>query len=99
MNIKKTTKKGMHPEEIKAAIRMRGITLRDLSEQWGFHPSAVGIALRREMPHVEARIAQFLGKSLHEIWPDRYTPEGIRIRHLYNMPNRTQSRPESHCKK
>ncbi|MDP7142656.1 MAG: helix-turn-helix domain-containing protein [Alphaproteobacteria bacterium] len=96
---KKTTKKGMHPEEIKAAIRMRGVTLGELAERWGFHRTAITHVLTRELPHVEARIAQFLGKSPHEIWPDRYTPEGIRIRHLSNMPNRSRSNPKSHCKK
>ena len=88
--IKKMTKKGMHPEEIKAAIRMKGVTLGEQAKKWGFHPSAIGHALKRELPHVEAHISQFIGKSLHEIWPDRYTPENIRIRHLSNRIKTTR---------
>lgn len=99
MTIKKTTKKGMHPEEIKAAIRMRGVTLGGLSKQWGFCETAITHALKRELPHVEAHIAQFLGISLHEIWPDRYTNENIRIRHLSNRTKRSRKATVSHCKK
>lgn len=98
MNVKKNDKKGMHPEEIKAAIRMRGVTLGQLSVQWGFSEPAVRNALKRELPAVEARISEFLGISLHDIWPDRYTPENIRIRHLVKRkPNVKKAR--RHCKK
>lgn len=90
----KKQQKGMHPEEIKAAIRMRGVTLGALSESWGFHKTAIGHALRRELPQVEAHIAQFLGKSLHDIWPDRYTPENIRI-HCLTKRNRKNSKSHS----
>ena len=72
---------GMHPEDIKAAIRKRGTTLQALSLEWGFSEAAVRVALTRSVPGVEPRIAKFIGKQLHEIWPDRYDRDNFRIRH------------------
>jgi Ner family transcriptional regulator len=68
--------KGMHREDIKAAIRKRGKTLEALSEEAGYSKSAVGMTLRKPWPAVEKIIADFIGKKPLEIWPDRYDALG-----------------------
>jgi Ner family transcriptional regulator len=71
-----------HPELIKAAIRMRGKTLSDLSLENGLDESAVRAALIRSQPQAEKVIAAYLGVPLQELWPERYDSEGLRIRHV-----------------
>lgn len=75
--------KGWHPEEIKAAIRMRGSTMADLSRQNGYVDSVVKQVLRKPWPAVERIVADFLGVEPSEIWPDRYGPDGMPNRLLF----------------
>ncbi len=62
---------------IKAELERRGYTLTGLSEQFGFHRSAVSKALKKPWPAVERVIADALG-VVHPryIWPDRYDGDG-----------------------
>jgi lambda repressor-like predicted transcriptional regulator len=60
----------MHPEEIKAALRIKGITLTALADELRLSRSMVtqvihGYARSRR---VEERIARLLGKSVGAIW-------------------------------
>jgi len=60
----------MHPEEIKAALRINGVTLTALAHELGLSRSMVtqvihGYARSRR---VEERIAQLLGKPINAIW-------------------------------
>jgi lambda repressor-like predicted transcriptional regulator len=60
----------MHPEEIKAALRIKGITLAALAQELSLSRSMVtqvihGYARSRR---VEERIAQILGKPVDGIW-------------------------------
>ncbi|MDD2870116.1 helix-turn-helix transcriptional regulator [Neomegalonema sp.] len=75
--------RGWHPEEIKAAIRMRGSNMAELSRQHGYGASAVRQALRRPYPAMERIVADHLGVAPEAIWPDRYDPDGT--------PNRGRS--------
>lgn len=70
--------KGLHREDIKAALRKRHGSLERLSISWGYHKSTVGVALNpgSYIPTVELRIAEELGHPPHTLWPDRWTPEG-----------------------
>lgn len=68
-----------HPEEIKAAVRMRGSTLYDLSRDAGLPEHACRNALARPHFDGEMTIAEFLGVSPRQIWPSRYRPDGGRI--------------------
>lgn len=68
-----------------------------LSLEWGFHEATVRRTLKTHMPNVEPRIARFIGKTLHEIWPDRYDKDNIRIL-PYGRKYRA-SHATSHCKK
>lgn len=74
---------GWHREDIKAAIRKRGKTMNDLARERGLRPSTVRNALSRPVSSGEVAIAEFLGVAAHELWPDRWTPEGRRIRPRY----------------
>jgi Ner family transcriptional regulator len=68
--------KGWHKEDIKAAIRKKGVTLLDLDALNGFPPSTCANALLRPSFSAELAIAEFLGVSPRQIWPARYTDEG-----------------------
>ena len=81
---------GWHKEDIKAAIRKRGKTMNDLARDCDLPLSTVRNALARPVSSGELAIAAFLGVPLHELWPERWTPEGRRIRPRYSAsPIRT----------
>jgi len=67
---------GWHPEDIKAAIRKRGITLTDLARRNDLDPSTVIQACHRPLYAGERVIAEFLGVPATQIWPDRYDGQG-----------------------
>ena len=72
------TRKGWHPEDVKAALRKRYGSITALSVSWGFNPAAISAAFipgRRSSP-VERRIAAALDVSPFVIWPDRWSPDG-----------------------
>ena len=68
--------KGWHREEIKAAIRMRGTDLEELSTSNGLGPADCSTALRRPHFMAELVIAEFLGLSPRQLWPQRYDSAG-----------------------
>lgn len=68
--------KGWHREDIKAAIRKRGICLEQLSISNGLDPRACSLALIRPHFAAELVIAEFLGLSPRQIWPNRYDDDG-----------------------
>jgi Ner family transcriptional regulator len=63
---------GWHAEDVKAAIRKKGMTLTALSRRHEYSDSYLRGTLIRQRPHGEEIIAEFLGISPAEIWPDRY---------------------------
>lgn len=79
----KTKRSGWHREDIKAEIRKRGMTMNALAAARGLRPSTVRNALSRPVFSGEIAISDFLGVAAHELWPDRWTPEGRRIRPRY----------------
>ncbi len=60
----------MHPEEIKAALRIKGFTLAALAEELTRSRSMVTqvIHAHARSKRVEDRIAQILGKPVETIW-------------------------------
>lgn len=68
----------MHREDIKAAVRKRGTTLKELALDAGLSESACRKALSVPSPRAEAVIARCIGKPLHLIWPERYDRRGGR---------------------
>lgn len=87
--------KGWHPEEIKAAIRMRGKTMSELSIANGYHESTVRQVLRKPWPAIERLVADFLGVDPQEIWPERYGPDGMPNRPLFG---RVKFIPNAHVR-
>jgi Ner family transcriptional regulator len=79
---KRKPQQGWHAEQIKAEIRMRGMTLTQLSLDAGLGEGTCRAALQRCQPKGDLAISRFLGVSLHELWPDRYDSEGMRIHHV-----------------
>lgn len=77
----------MHPEMIKAKLRMAGYTLSDVARITQVDTSTVRLALRKPSLAGEKAIAAIMQKPLHELFPDRWTKDGKRIRpryrHLY----------------
>jgi Ner family transcriptional regulator len=78
-----------HPEDIKAAIRKTGTTLSDLSRAAGFSEGAAKRALLIPWPRMEAAIATRLGRAPQEIWPSRYTQDGLPKAGLHIRRTRT----------
>lgn len=66
----------MHPEEIKAALRMQGITPAALADDMGVANSSVSqvISGRATSARISARIAKIIGKPVAEIWPPKNNP-------------------------
>lgn len=66
---------------------MSGYTLADVARIHEIAESNVRSALRRPNPTGEKAIAAVMGKKLYELWPERWTRDGKRIRpryaHLY----------------
>ncbi|ENG0237722.1 helix-turn-helix domain-containing protein [Burkholderia multivorans] len=75
--------KGWHKEDIKAAIRKRGTTMNALARDRNLPTSTVRNALSRPVYSGEIAISEFLGIAAYELWPDRWTPDGRRIRPRY----------------
>ncbi|MFT8896731.1 MAG: helix-turn-helix domain-containing protein [Acetobacter sp.] len=73
-----THRKGMHAEEIKAALKMRFGSLAAFAVKLGRNEGAVSRAINTPgySRRVEAEIAKVLCKPVHEIWPSRYDVSG-----------------------
>ncbi len=69
-----------HREDIKAAVRKTGITLRKLAQEAGFSTWAVSRALDGPWPTMEAIIARRLRLHPSVIWPSRYDATGAPLR-------------------
>ncbi len=64
-----------HPADVLAALKKRGYSLTALSVVNGYHPTAVGKALRAPWPRAEKIIADALGVAPQVIWPSRYSQQ------------------------
>lgn len=61
----------MHPEQIKAELRMKGVTLTALADECAVSRSMVtqviyGVSRSR---HIAQRISKIIGKPVGTIWP------------------------------
>ncbi|WP_431287496.1 helix-turn-helix domain-containing protein [Roseateles chitinivorans] len=65
----------MHPEEIKAALRMRGVTLSALADEAGVSRSMVSHVVNgyAKSTHLMERISQVIGKPIPAIWAAKPT--------------------------
>ena len=62
----------MHPEEIKAAVRMKGITPSAIADELKVSRSMVSHVINgvAKSARIADRIAEIVGKPKTEIWPD-----------------------------
>ena len=69
---------GWSREAIRAAIQARGKRITDLSREHGLPAGGLSISLTRKQrwPKANLIVAEFIGVSLHELWPHWYPPEG-----------------------
>lgn len=60
----------MHPEEIKAALRIKGITLTALAQELGLSRSMVTHVIHghARSERVEKHVAQAIGKPVTALW-------------------------------
>ena len=63
----------MHPELIKAELRIKGITPAVIAEKLDLHYSTVSQVIRGvgTSARVQKAIAKVLGKAVAEIWPPK----------------------------
>jgi Ner family transcriptional regulator len=61
---------------IKAALELRGSSLSDIARRLEVAPTTISIVSRgfRRSRRIEAAIADKLGVSAAQLWPDRYPP-------------------------
>lgn len=69
-----------HPEDIKAAVRRQGWSLRQLSLSRGLGENTLRHALRTPYPAYERVIAEVIGVPPEQIWPSRYQRAGRALR-------------------
>jgi Ner family transcriptional regulator len=73
-------------EWCKYQLRLKGYSLRRLGKEHGVTGKAVEAVLRQNAPKWERIIAEIIGKSAPEIWPERYDNAGLPIRHSTRYP-------------
>lgn len=91
-------RKRPHKEDIKAAIRKKGCTLKSVSLEAGLEETTVARSLLKPIPRANRAVADLLGRPLHILWPDWYDQQGKRIPHR-NSPKPTPISGERHRKK
>lgn len=65
-----------HPEDIKAAVRKTGATLKSLALNANLSEASTRMALIQPWPRVQTIIAAHLGVPPQTIWPSRYDEAG-----------------------
>ncbi|MBF9263584.1 helix-turn-helix domain-containing protein [Paracidovorax cattleyae] len=82
----------MHPEEIKAAIRMAGTTPTAIAEELNVSRSMVShvIYSKAKSERIAQRIAQITGRSLEVLWPTSSKRTPLR-RKLNTAPSRARA--------
>lgn len=61
-----------HRADIVAALKKRGLSVRQLSRDAGLSENTLANALRSPWPKGEEIIATAIGKKPEEVWPSRY---------------------------
>lgn len=68
-------------------LKKRGTTVSELARREGVSREAIGTAMNQPASQIEKLIAQVLGYTPHQIWPERYDASGHRL-----IPTREPSR-------
>lgn len=80
------TKTGWHRADIIAAVWKRGKSLAALARDNGLSSGTLGAALTYPRLPSNTIIARFLGKTLHEIWPQWFDERDELIRPIAAPP-------------
>lgn len=80
-----------HPADIVAALRKRGVSLRELARRHGRHPTVVRKALDRPLPLYQGWIADAIGVPPATIWPSRYQGRDHEARRTRRARNKKTS--------
>lgn len=72
LSAKKTAIRDWYPEDIIAALRKKGWSLRKLSIAMGLSEHTLKSVMHRPYPKAEKIIAEVLGEKPETIWPARY---------------------------
>ena len=81
---------------IKAEIERRRGSLAAIARAADLAPASCSCALRYPVPKANRAIAAFLGKTVHDLWPDWFYPNGARRPEVSSM---TLRRPRSSRKR
>lgn len=78
----------MHPEQIKAALRMRGVTPTALADELGVANPTMSqvISGRSVSARIRGRIAEILEMPVAKIWPASDKPVLRRVRAVVAAP-------------
>ena len=87
-----------HPEDVKAAIRKTGISLVALGNRVGVPGCTIRKCLYVPCPKGNRVVAAYLGRRLHELWPEWYDETGDRIS-ARSSGKHTSARPRGHGQK
>jgi len=60
-------------------LNLRGKSLASLAREYQLERTAPGQALRSPYPRMERAIAEAVDVPVHELFPDRYSPNGERL--------------------
>jgi Ner family transcriptional regulator len=69
-----------HPEDIKAAVRKKGVNLLQLDRNSRLRPKTCARTLYTPHRRAERAIARLLGVHPMALWPSRYDEKGRRLK-------------------
>jgi Ner family transcriptional regulator len=73
---KKSAMEDWTRHDVLYAVRRTGTTLQQLSLKLGYHRGTLGNALHTPAPKYERLIAEHLKRTVQDVWPTRYHPDG-----------------------
>ncbi len=79
--------KNADPQDIIFALRKSGTTLTAVARLHGVHANTMRSALIRRQPRQNRQIAEALGRSVHDLWPEWFDEAGRSIQKLrHDLP-------------
>lgn len=73
---------------IRNRIELKGLSLANIARDHGYHKSAVGLARDYRYPAIEKIIADTLGLTPQDLFPNRYTTDGKPLGRNYPRDHR-----------
>lgn len=72
----------MHPQMIRAELRIKGKTIKSLAEEVGVSATSISLVIdgRATSARIKAALAKELGKQVADIWPNGSPKTGLRRR-------------------